>query len=173
MSHTTKIKVEFRDRDRLGASILAIGGSIIGDGSHRLFAGNVQGWGFKLPGWSYPCILGADGSLSYDNYNGSWGKESVLDTLKGEYSLQVAESYCQGQGWMTERVNDVVRIYHPDGGIITVTAAGVDASQFMGENCVVACQGLEAAIGSQPERMLKNEYFQRPQEIVIKEGGNS
>jgi hypothetical protein len=168
MSHTTKINVEFRDKDALGAAILALGGQVLGDGSHHLFAGNVTGFGFKLAGWSYPCVLGSDGALSYDDYHGSWGNVKDLDTLKGEYALQVAESVANAQGWIAQRSENSVVIHHPDGGIITVTAAGVDASQFMGSNCVQACASLEQALGSAPERMLKNEYFNRPQEIIIK-----
>lgn len=168
MSHTTKINVEYKDKDSLGRAIEALGGKVIGDGSHRLFQGSVEGWAFTLPGWNYPCILGAGGSLSYDNYNGSWGDARLLTMLKDEYALRVAESYAASQGWMTQRQDREVVIFHPDGGVIKVTAAGVDASQFMGVSCVEACSGLEGALGSQSERSLKQEYYQRPQEIVIK-----
>jgi hypothetical protein len=171
VSHTTKIKVEFKDKDSLSRAVEAIGGKILGEGNHRLYGGSYEGFGFVLPGWQYPCILGADGALSYDNYGGAWGKADVLDLLKGEYALQVAESVSLAQGWISERCGDAVIIHHPDGGTITVTSAGVDASQFMGANCVSACSPLELALGSAPERMLKTEYFNRPQEIIIKEGG--
>ena len=171
MSHTTKIKVEFRDPDSLGAAVLALGGKVLGQGSHHLFGGNVQGFGFQMPSWHYPCILGADGSLSFDTYNGAWGNEADLALLKGEYSLQVAEKAANAQGWMSERRADEVIIYHPDGGIITVSARGVDASQFLGADCVSACAPIEQAIGSQPERSLKQEYFARNQEI-IQQGGD-
>ena len=167
MSHTTKIKVEFKDKDKLSKAVEAIGGKVLGEGSHRLYSGHVSGFGFQLPKWSYPCILGEDNSLSYDNYGGSWGNPAVLDTLKGEYALQVAEGVAFAQGWMSERVEDRLIIHHPDGGDIVVTVQGVDASGFIGADCVSACQSLELALGSQPERMLKSEYFQRPQEIIV------
>jgi len=168
VSHTTKIKVEFRDKDKLGKAVEAMGGKVLGEGSHRLYGGTYEGFGFKLPGWNYPCILAADGSLSYDNFSGSWGDIRQLDALKGEYALQVAESVAMAQGWISERLADRLVIHHPDGGDIVVTAAGLDASQFMGADCVQACAALEQALGSQPERMLKAEYFNRPQEIIIK-----
>ena len=81
MSHTTKINVEFKDKDSLGKAVLAIGGKVLGDGVHHLFSGNVQGWGFNLPGWRYPLILGVDGALFYDNYNGVWGESYKIDIL--------------------------------------------------------------------------------------------
>ena len=69
---------------------------------------------------------------------------------------------------MYERNGAEVLIHHPDGGDIRVTASGVDASMFTGASCIEACAGLEAALGGSQERMLKAEYFNRPQEVVIK-----
>jgi hypothetical protein len=170
MSHTTKIKVEFRDKGALSDAVLRMGGKVLGDGQHRLYGGNQVGFGFTLPGWSYPCVLSADGELAYDNYGGSWGSAALLNTLTGEYALQAAYNAAVGQGWYCERLESSIEIHHPDGGVITVTADGaVDASRFLGPDCVTACAPIEGAIGSQSERTLKNEFYMKKQ-ILLNNG---
>ena len=57
MSHTTKMKVKFKDKAILAKAIEAIGGKVLGEGIHRLYGGKEQGFGFNLPGWTYPLIL--------------------------------------------------------------------------------------------------------------------
>ena len=50
-------------------------------GKHKLYGGNVyEGIGLQLPGWNYPVVINTEtGLASYDNFNGSWGKEIELD----------------------------------------------------------------------------------------------
>ena len=167
MSHTTKVKVEYLNLDALRAAVEAIGGSWIGHGTHHIFSGNYEGTGFQLPGWHYPCILQDGGTLAYDNYNGAWGSADVLGRLNSEYALQAAEAAARSQGWYCERQGAALSIYHPDGGTITVDAAGaVDASMFLGADCVAACAPIESALGSRSERTLKAEFYSQKQHIT-------
>jgi hypothetical protein len=165
LSHTTKVKVEFLDTDALGAAVIALGGTVLGEGSWRLYQGYEVGFGFRLQGWQYPCVLTGE-ELKFDTYNGRWGNEADLSRLNTEYALSVSMKAAQAQGWYCERSQDSVIIHHPDGGVITVTSQGVDASQFLGADCVSACAPIEGAIGSQSERTLKNEFYQTKQTIL-------
>jgi hypothetical protein len=169
MSHTVKIKVEFRDEKSLGAAVVALGGSILGMGEHRLYGGAVTGLGFSLPGWHYPLVLGAMGDLSFDDYGGRWGKVSDLDRLRGEYAFCVAEGVAQAQGWYCERVQNELVIYHPDGGVLKVSAEGVvDTSGFTGASCAVASEPIETALGRVELESRKVEFYHEVAGIKIK-----
>lgn len=168
MSHTTKVKVEFLNLDALRAAVEAIGGVWCGHAVHHIYSGNYEGAGFRLPGWQYPCILQDDGTLAYDNYNGRWGSADVLGQLNAEYALQAAEAAARAQGWYCERAGESLTIYHPEGGTITVDAAGaVDASMFTGADCVTACAPIESALGSRSERVLKAEFYAAKQQVTM------
>ena len=65
MSHTVKVRVELRDRDSLARAVVALGGEVLGQGTHRLFAGPEEGFGFKLKDWHYPLVLKENGELAY------------------------------------------------------------------------------------------------------------
>lgn len=120
-----------------------------------------------MPGWHYPCILADNGELAFDNYNGAWGNAAALETLSAEYALEAAAAAARVQGWYCERSGSLLTIYHPDGGTITVDAAGaVDASMFTGADCVTACAPIEAALGSRSERTLKAEFYAAKQHIT-------
>lgn len=141
-SHTTTIKSEFKDYDILGGAVRAIGGNVLGMGTHRLFSESKTGFGFTLPGWNYPIVCEANGSLAFDNYNNRWGNQSDLDRLKGEYVIATAEQAAISQGWMCERVGEVLTIHHPSGGSLTVTANGAEANGFQGVGCHDALMSL-------------------------------
>lgn len=143
-SETVKVRVELTDTAALRRAVEAIGGSWIGEATHKLYAGPCHGVGFKLPGWHYPCVL-ANGELAYDNYNGRWGDSAQLDKLKAEYTISLAESRCQELGWQCERAADgSLTVYHRGGGKLTVTVDGtVDACGFVGSGCHEAIKQLD------------------------------
>jgi hypothetical protein len=110
-------------------------------------------------------------SLLWDFWQGGFGLVACVgqngDTLVSEYALQAAQEAANQQGWYTERQADSLVIYHPDGGTITVDATGaVDASHFMGQNCLSACAPIESALGSKSEVSLKAEFYQRKQLLM-------
>lgn len=170
MSHTTKIVVQYLSESALRQAVENLSGQWIGQGNHRLYSEHVQGIGFQLSGWRYPCILQKDGSLAMDIFEGRWGNHADIDKLTGEYALCAATEAAQAQGWYCERHGDCVAIHHPDGGIIYVDAFGcVDATSFTGSDCVSACAPIEGAIGTQSERTLKPSFYEARQHIKITE----
>jgi hypothetical protein len=160
MSHTVKIAIEFQNRTALSAAVEAIGGTVRGEGTHYLFAGQEQGFCFELPGWRYPLVLRSDNTLAFDDYHGSWGNVKDIDKLKGAYAIEAAHQAASEQGWISERQADgTLLIYHPSGGTFTVTNEGVmDATGFVGTSCDVAAV-IEAALGPVSERQNKADYY--------------
>lgn len=159
-SHTVTVKVEYRDPDALRGAVEALGGSWLGLGSHRLYeSGEFSGHGLRLPGWEYPLVLQADGSLAYDDFRGRWGNVADLERLKSAYAQQVCRQQAQVQGWLCEQQQDgSLLIHHPSGGTLTVTTAGViDANGFVGAGChdAILAMGLPIL-----EAQVKPEFSQ-------------
>jgi len=168
MSHTVTVKIELNDTDALAAAVAQMGGTCLGQGTHKLYSYNsATGFGFRLPGWHYPLVLKADNTLAFDNFRGHWGNVKDLDTLKAHYATARAQVAAEAQGWATERQQDgSLMIYHPDGGTMTVYGDGtVDCNGFVGQGCDAAAM-IENAIGTQIERNNKAEYFE--QEVHIR-----
>jgi hypothetical protein len=147
-SETARIKVEFTDPKALECAVRSMSGQWIGNGSHRLYAGNESGYGFKLAGWTYPIVLGESGNLSYDTYKGQWGNEVDIQRLKGEYAIALAEVAAANLGWLTERVDGQLVVHHPVSGTMTITLDGVvSASGFQGAGCHAAIESLGLPLG--------------------------
>ncbi len=142
MSHTAQIAADYSHPDALAAAVARLGGSILGFGRHNLFEGVRVGIGILLPKWRYPIVVQEGGQLAYDDYAGQWGNFADLDRLHEEYSWALAEIAAQGLGWQTERTIDGVRVYHPSGATITVTATTVDLAGFVGGACREAMKQL-------------------------------
>lgn len=161
MSHTTRVEVQLRDPAALGAAVLKMGGTVLGQATHRLFSSREEGFGFKLPGWEFPLILRADHTLAFDSYEGSWGNEADIKTLTAKYAIEAARQAAEEQGWYCEDQTDgSLNISHPSGGSMTVQPDGtVDAVGFIGSACDIA-RVIEDAIGGNGERSDKPEYYE-------------
>lgn len=71
-----------------------------------LYQAAETGIAIKLDGWNYPVVVDtANGKISYDNYNGSWGKQEKLDELLQEYVRQEAIDLYQAQGFEIDEFN--------------------------------------------------------------------
>lgn len=159
MSHTVKMEVEVKDREAFCAAVVAAGGTIIGEGLHKLYETSEHGLAVTLPDWQFPIVLASDG-LKFDDYNGAWGNRKTLDAIVESYALSAAENAAKAQGWYCERSAERVVIYHPDGGTITVEKNGtVDAACFEGRNCSEATAPIEAALGKSVEETIKPEML--------------
>lgn len=162
MSHTSTVKVEYKDQESLAAAIRLMGGEVLGLGLHELYAANPEfGFGFTLPGWQYPLVLRENMSLAYDDYKGHWGNVEDLATLKGRYTIECARTAAEAQGWVCENQADGnLLIYHPEGGTLTVTPEGeVDLCAFQGVSCVEAGNVIEQALGQVLQTVNKPELF--------------
>ena len=143
-SHTVRIKCEMTDHAVLALAVLAMGGKMVGLGSHRIFEyGNDSvGMAFMLPNWRKHLVLQDDGELAFDDYKGAWGNVAELDKLKAEYTLAKATLAAEALGWQCERVGDSLTVYHPNGGTLNVSATGAEAVGFHGVGCHEALMSL-------------------------------
>jgi hypothetical protein len=167
MSHTVTIDVKFKDKEVAVKAAEAMGASVIGEGSHRLYSSSHSGLAIKFPGWNYPVVIDGDGKIFYDNYNGAWGNQSILERFQEEYSNKVIESTCESLGWYHERQpNGELVVHHPAGGTITIQKGGtLDATGFVGTSCQEATAPLEAALGLK----LGSAYKPYLNEVEIRE----
>lgn len=147
-SHTVRVKVDFTDADALRAAVRALNWKWLGQGKHQLYGSNAAtGHAFQIPNWRFPCVLDAAGELHYDDYNGNWGNVADLEQLRAAYLSTRVETAASLLGWQTERTPQGVTVYHPQGGVLTVSHDGVcDTTGFTGTGCHEAREqlGLQA-----------------------------
>ncbi len=99
VSHITTIKTQIKDLDilRRACTRLKIGEPT--RANHRMYGGQVEGWGVKLSGWNYPVVMQDDGQVKFDNYGGSWGEQARLDELQQAYSAEACINQAEMQGY--------------------------------------------------------------------------
>lgn len=160
-SHTVKIKTEFNSPPAFGQAAIAMGGTIIGVGEHKLYSSKETGFAITLPSWRFPIILRESGDLAYDDYHGDWGDVHDLDRLKEHYAIEAARSAAAAQGWSSEmNAQGELVIFHPSGGTLTVSKSGtVDGANFVGASCVAAGAFIENAIGRTISTVNKPEML--------------
>lgn len=175
-SETLTVDVKFRSVTELAAAVGRLGGSVIGFGSHELYQRDettgkrqaVDGFGFRLPGWKFPLIATDGGALAFDNFGGRWGNAADIERLTAEYSLSAATKAADSLGWMNERLtvdgSALLRVYHPRGGYLDVTAGGVEANGFGGVGCHDAATELAAAMGTITATVPKAEFYNQQQQ---------
>jgi len=106
MSHTMNINLEIHDRVALLAACKRLGLAMT-EGRHKLYQTTEEGVAISLPGWKYPVVVKSDGTVAYDNYNGSWGKIEELNKLKAYYGLEKAKAEARKRGYSVyESYND-------------------------------------------------------------------
>ena len=161
MSETRDVQVDFLSFFTLRAVVESLGGKVLGFGEHHLYAGFVQGWGFTLPGWSYPLVVcEGTGKLSFDDYKGHWGNVKDLDNLRAEYAIETAEQTAKAQGLYCERVDGALKVHHGEGREIWVFPDGrVEAVGFHGIGCSEACASFADALGGTVETKIKPEFY--------------
>ena len=94
MSHTTNIQaapIDNLEVLQMAAEFLRERGkelTVTGHGSNRLYDGTTaEGLWFQPQGWRYGVCAKPDGTLLFDDYGGSWGKEAALDEAVAAYHL--------------------------------------------------------------------------------------
>lgn len=116
MSHTTTVKTQLKNRELVEQAAKELGYEVLDVKSVKLFqngGAEVQcAYAVKIPGWNYPVAVKEDGTVEYDNYNGSWGKQEMFDQLQAGYAEAVANDYANSHGY---RVID--RLTLDDGSI--------------------------------------------------------
>jgi hypothetical protein len=99
LSHTVQILTEVRDPSAVAAACRKLGLPEPVYGTAQLFGGEGTGLLVKLPDWLYPVVCDtASGTLAYDNYGGSWGRQEHLDAFLQRYALEKASLEARKRG---------------------------------------------------------------------------
>ncbi len=92
MSHIVTIKTACKDINaiRAACSVLKLDAPVIG--THKLYNNQTaQGIGVSLPDWRFPIVISQEtGEIRFDNYGGSWGKQTHLDAFVQRYAIEKA-----------------------------------------------------------------------------------
>ena len=89
MSHIVEIKTEVRDATAVRAACQRLKLPQPIEGTHRLYSGEVRGFGVQLADWRYPVVCDlATGQLQFDNFNGRWGDPEKLGRLLQMYAVE-------------------------------------------------------------------------------------
>lgn len=123
MSHTLTVETKFVDPEAIRATVAEMKLPAVNQQPENItmFDGKkVFGYRVQLPNWNYPVAIDArTGELSYDNYNGSWGKQEHLDKFTQLYDTNATQLAAEALGYM------VSREYHSNGTIeLTATIHG-------------------------------------------------
>lgn len=119
MSHVVSLQVRVTDLEVLKKVLAQTGVTALGQGKYGLYSETMEGFGFKLNSWKYPCVVTSDGQVKYDNYKGSWGSPLCLESVIQKYSSEKVKKECRLKGYsFTETKNS-------DGSVkLTVTVGG-------------------------------------------------
>lgn len=89
MSHVVSLQTQVRDSAAVSAACERLRLPAPIPGAHRLFAGEVNGLGVQLPGWTYPVVCQTEtGQLLYDNFEGAWGELGRLHEFMQSYAVE-------------------------------------------------------------------------------------
>jgi hypothetical protein len=194
-SHVTKVDVQFKSLDAIRAAAEALGMDLLQKDTYRWWGRAVGD--YPLPeGFSASDLgkcdyaLGVRGSadafeaglvlkngayhMLYDFY-GMRGQKLIkaigqdASKFKAEYALAAARQRAEQLGWMVERQRDGLRIYHPSGGYLDVTADSLEAFNFQGAGCHQAAEPLIQAMGIEGTTSNKPEYQHVTAKQFVKE----
>jgi hypothetical protein len=102
VSHTAKISSTMTDHAAMAEACIALGMVPPTHETVRFFDGRqVTGTAIRLPGWQYPVVISEDGELTFDDYNGHWGKPQHLEAFRMQYTLAIVRQ-SMGDSYMFE-----------------------------------------------------------------------
>lgn len=104
MSHIVKIQAKITDETAVLSAAEAMGL----EHPHyekdvKVYQARKTGLCVDLPGWTYPIVIDlATGDVSYDNYNGHWGKISELEKFTQAYAVEKVKLDAYANSFMVE-----------------------------------------------------------------------
>lgn len=118
MSHKTEVQTQFGDIDSLKKTCEELGYRFEETSKVQLFESGPNGLvdcvaAVHIPGWNYPVAIKEDGTAAFDNFNGRWGNESNLDSLRQKYAENVALAHAERSGYRVlarENVNGNIHL---------------------------------------------------------------
>ena len=120
MSHIVEVRTEVRDITAVKSACRRRKLAEPTIGTFQLFTTKATGLGVQLPQWRYPLVVDlSSGRLSYDNFEGRWGKPEELNGFLQAYAVEKAALEARKAG------HSVFENQLEDGSIkLTVMVAG-------------------------------------------------
>jgi hypothetical protein len=99
MSHIVEIKTEIRDEQAVRAACVRLQLASPEHKQARLFSTTATGLCVELVGWRYPVVCNLEsGQVSYDNYNGAWGRQEELNKFLQGYAVEKTKIEARKKG---------------------------------------------------------------------------
>ena len=99
MSHTVTIKTKITDLAAIQSACSRLKLPQPTQGEVRLFDRVASGIGVQLDGWRFPICVESDGNLLFDNFQGMWGAQEMLDQFQQAYAVEKAKLEARKQGY--------------------------------------------------------------------------
>jgi Protein of unknown function (DUF1257) len=100
MSHLVTVQTQIRDPVAIASACRRLGLAEPIHGTAQLYSGQATGLILRLPGWTFPVVIGTDtGTVNYDNYGGSWGDQAQLDSFMQAYAVEKARLEARKKGF--------------------------------------------------------------------------
>jgi hypothetical protein len=99
MSHTSNLEVRVKNKSLLLGVCNKLGLKICENTKVSFFSTSEQGTSIQLKGWKYPVVIRPDGTLVYDNFNGTWGNMSELHKFVQTYAVEGVKLECIKKGF--------------------------------------------------------------------------
>lgn len=108
MSHTVRGQSQMTDAELIRRACQSMGINPPTHETVRFFDGRTAtGTAVRLPEWRYPVVIAEDGSLTMDDYGGSWGPPRQLTELRQQYALAAVQAeYGDTHRILTSRLDD-------------------------------------------------------------------
>jgi hypothetical protein len=92
MSHIVQIQTKVRDPAAIAAACHRLLLPPPVHGTAHLYSGEATGLLVHLPDWEYPVVIDtAEGTVTFDNFNGHWGDQAQLDSFLQIYAVEKAK----------------------------------------------------------------------------------
>ena len=92
MSHVVSIKTKAKDVDVIRLTCATLSLPEAQHGTVRFYDGrSCTGIKVQLPGWRYPIVIEADGTIRTDSFGGAWGRQSELDAFMRHYGIEATK----------------------------------------------------------------------------------
>lgn len=105
MSHIVTFKYRIRDAAAIHAAAKRMNAKVEEGATVDFFSHTgLRGTSLTLPGWHYPVLIKEDGSVLYDNYNGTWGDINQLHKFQSIYGAEVIKRQAMALGYGVEEI---------------------------------------------------------------------
>jgi hypothetical protein len=95
------VQTRITDHNSIAATCKRLGLALPAQGTATLYSGQATGLLVQFPGWQYPVVIDtAAGTVRYDNYEGRWGDQAILNRFLQIYAVETAKQEARKKNLM-------------------------------------------------------------------------